>query len=426
MDTVFVAAGSGAQPTGHESAHATWPSRRLITIWFAAFTVVAGVAAVTAGHEDSDWSTWAFGAYAVTTMLLWFTRGWLLPLTVAVAGALVAPLLWLATLMPPPAEVLVLTNGATHLVKHGTPYLPASQLVDWKLYNPYLPVMDVFGLPHSAGFPGVLADPRVWVSLTTIALFALAFAVVSPHGLRGCRECRHRVAGLTALAVASPVIAYPLALGITDPPVIGALCLTLALASRGKLVRAALVLAVACAAKTTAWAAVPVLAVMAWVQYAPRAAARFTVTAVAATGILSLLAAPAALATPDAVKQNLIDFPLGLTKFKTPAASPLPGHLIAGLGSAGHYTVTALTVLAVVAFTAWILLRPPRDARDAAWRLAVGFTVMFILDPSSRFGYFVYPLALLGWLVLTKTNDSERTAPTPPDALLVPTGGPAS
>jgi hypothetical protein len=50
---------------------------------------------------------------------------------------------------------------------------------------------------------------------------------------------------------------------------------------------------------------------------------------------------------------------------------------------------------------------------------------LFLLDPSSRFGYFVYPLALLGWLVLTKTNDSERTAPTPPDALLVPTGGPA-
>jgi hypothetical protein len=401
----------------------------VITLWFAAFTIIAGVAAAFAGHEDSDWSTWAFGAYAVTTMLLWFTRGWLAPLAVAVAGALVAPLLWLAALMPAPAEVLVLTNGATHLVKYGTPYLPPSQLVDWKLYNPYLPVMEIFGLPRSAGLSGVPGDPRVWVSLSTIALFAVAFAVMSPHGLRGCTQCRQRVAGLTALAVASPVIAYPLALGITDPPVIAALCLTLALASRGMLARAALVLAVACAAKTTAWAGVPVLAVMAWVRYAPRAAARFTVTAVAATGILSLLAAPEALASPDAVKavkQNLIDFPLGLTRFKTPAASPLPGHLIAGLGNAGHYTALALMVIAAVAFTAWILLRPPRDARDAAWRLAVGFTVLFILDPSTRFGYFVYPLALLGWRALTKTDDSERTAPTPPDPLLVPAGGPAS
>ena len=60
---------------------------------------------------------------------------------------------------------------------------------------------------------------------------------------------------------------------------------------------------------------------------------------------------------------------------------------------------------------------------QAARRLVVGYTVMFILDPSTRFGYFVYPLALLGWLSLTKTDDPERTAPTPPDALLVPSGG---
>ena len=176
--------------------------------------------------------------------------------------------------------------------------------------------------------------------------------------------------------------------------------------------------------KSTAWAAVPVLAIMAWVQYTPRAAARFSATAIGATGILALLAAPQALATPDdvkAVKQNLIDFPLGLTKHKTPAASPLPGHLIAELGTVGHWTAVALMVLAGVAFAAWILLRPPRDARDAAWRLAVGYAVLFILDPSTRFGYFAYPLALLGWLALTKTQLPERAAATPPEeSVLVP------
>ena len=51
----------------------------------------------------------------------------------------------------------------------------------------------------------------------------------------------------TALAVASPVIAFPLALGVTDPPVIALTCLALAWADRGKVVRAALVLAAACA-----------------------------------------------------------------------------------------------------------------------------------------------------------------------------------
>jgi hypothetical protein len=67
-----------------------------------------------------------------------------------------------------------------------------------------------------------------------------------------------------------------------------------------------------------------------------------------------------------------------------------------------------------VAFAAWILLRPPRDARDATWRLVVGYTTVFVLDPSTRFGYFVYPLALLGWLALTKNSDPERSVAAPP------------
>jgi len=397
-----------------------------MTAWFAVFAIYAGAVALTAGHDDSAWAVWGFGGYAVATMLLLFTRGWLLPLAAALGGALVAPLLWLLLQVPPTAEVLVIGRGAKHLIKYGTPYLPPGQLQGWKMYNPYLPVMEIFGLPRSAGLPGMLGDPRIWVTLVTIALIAAAFAVMSPHNLRGCADCRNRVILLTAVAVASPLVAFPLALGITDPPLIALLCLTLAWASRGKLVHAALALAVACAMKTTAWAAVPVLAIMAWVRYAPRAAVRFTTTSVAATGLLALLAAPEALATPDAVKQNLIDFPLGLTRHKTPAASPLPGHLIAGLGTAGHDIVMVLMVLAAVAFTAWILLKPPRDARDAAWRLAVGFTVLFVLDPSTRFGYFVYPLALLGWRALTKTDDSERSTPTPPDGVLVAVGGPAA
>jgi Glycosyltransferase family 87 len=427
MDNVWVAGANGAQATGQlPAAHTGMPGRRVIAAWFGAFTIYAWAMAVFTGHADRDWAVWAFGGYAVATMLLWFTESWLLPLAAAVGGALVAPLLWLVIQVPATAEVLVIGRSASHLLKYGTPYLPPAQLYNWKSYNPYLPVMDLFGLPRSAGLSGAVGDPRIWVTLTTIALVAAAFAVISPDRLRDCADCRGRVAKLTAIAVASPVIAFPLALGVTDPPVIALTCLALAWASRGKLVRAGLVLAVACAMKTTAWAAVPVLAIMAWVRYTPRAASRFTAAAVGATGILALLVAPEAMATPDAVVQNTVEFPLGLTKHKTPAASPLPGHLIAQLGAVGHYTAMALMVLAAVAFTAWILLRPPRDARDAAWRLAVGYTVMFVLDPSTRFGYFAYPLGLLGWLALTKTHHPERREPTPRRPVLVSGGGPVS
>jgi phosphatidylinositol alpha-1,6-mannosyltransferase len=229
---------------------------------------------------------------------------------------------------------------------------------------------------------------------------------------------------LTAVSTASPVIAFPLTVGVTDPPIIALTCLALALAARPRFIRAGLALAVACAMKSTAWAVVPVLAVMAWVRESPRAAVKFTGSVIGAAVLLGLAAAPAALATPDAIKQNLIDYPLGTSAYKTVAASPLPGHLISQLGHAGHVTVDALLLLAVVAFAAWLIARPPRDARDATVRLVVLYTVLFTLAPSTRYGYYAYPLALVGWLALTGPGPAsfrparwrERPRPLPASA----------
>jgi hypothetical protein len=154
--------------------------------------------------------------------------------------------------------------------------------------------------------------------------------------------------------------------------------------------------------KSTAWAVVPVLAVMTWVRASPRIAVKFTGSVIGAAVLLALAAAPNALATPDAIKQNLIDYPLGTSAYKTVAASPLPGHVISQLGHAGHLTVDALLLLAVIAFAAWLLARPPRDVRDATVRLVVLYAVLFTLAPSTRYGYYAYPLALVGWLALTR------------------------
>ena len=406
-----------------DGAHAALPSRRVLAAWFGAFAVYAG-AMIFTRHADGTWAAWGCAGYAVTALLLLAPTGWAIPLAAAIGGALIAPLLWLITTFPATGEVVVIGQSASYLLKHGTPYLPPTLLTGWTSYNPYLPLMEVFGLPRSAGLSGVLGDPRIWTTLTTVVLIAAAFAAVAPHRVRGCGKCRGRVAWCTAVAVASPLIAFPLAVGVTDPPIIALTSLVLAWAGRGKLVRAGLALGVACAMKTTAWAVVPVLAVMAWARYAPRAAARLTATTVAVTGILALLAAPAALATPTAVKQNLIDYPMGTTKYKTVAASPLPGHLIAALGPAGRLTVDVLLVLAVLGFVGWLIARPPRDARDAAVRLAVGYAVMFTLDPSTRFGYFAYPLALVGWLALSRRvqgkdeDAAERRRPAPLRKLL--------
>lgn len=407
-----------------------WPGRRTVAAWFGRFAVYAGLVAVFTGHADRAWAVWAFGGYAIATLLLWFGKSWIVPLATVLGVGLVAPVFWLVTQQPATAEVIVISRSANRLLKYGTPYLPPGQLSDWKAYNPYLPVMELFGLPRSFGLTGALGDPRIWLAIVTAVLLGAAFAIAKPHRFRDCAQCRRHTLTLTAIALASPVFGFPLALGITDPPVIALLCLALTFAYRARWTWSGVALAVACAMKSTAWAAIPVLAVLAWVRHAPRTAAKFTVTTVAATGLLSLLGAPEAIAQPEAFLQNTVYFPLGLTPHKTPAQSPLPGHLLATMGPGGHLAAVALMAAAAVVFAGWLMLRPPRTALDAGWRLAVGYATVFVLDPASRFGYFVYPLGLLAWVGFTALpgDPAESALPfrlPPPFRLPLPFATPA-
>jgi phosphatidylinositol alpha-1,6-mannosyltransferase len=91
-------------------------------------------------------------------------------------------------------------------------------------------------------------------------------------------------------------------------------------------------------------------------------------------------------------------FPLGLASIKSAAASPLPGHIIAQTGQAGHVIAVVLLALAGLAIAVSLVVRPPRDVPSATWRLIIGLTLMFALAPATRFGYFIYPGALLAWL----------------------------
>ena len=165
--------------------------------------------------------------------------------------------------------------------------------------------------------------------------------------------------------------------------------------------------------KSTAWAVVPVLAVMAWVRYAPRAAAQVhRRPSLAPPCLLALAAAPDALATPDAIKQNLIDYPLGTSAYKTVAASPLPGHLIASSATRGHLTVDALLLLAVIAFAGWLLAAPAarragrhRPAHRAATRSCSRWPV----DPVRLLRLPARP-ASAGWRC-TGLGQQEKDAP---------------
>src|SRR6185312_12348470 len=157
-----------------------------------------------------------------------------------------------------------------------------------------------------------------------------------------------RVAGLpgrasaraTAVLAATPVIAFPLVVSGNDVPVLGLVTLGLALAGtrsgRGT-VAAGAVLGLAAAMKATAWPALAVAAALLASQAgwpaARRTVARF---AAAAAAVFAAVLLPWLVTVPGALLRNTVLFPLGLTGTPSPAASPLPGHLLAAAGPAAH------------------------------------------------------------------------------------------
>jgi Glycosyltransferase family 87 len=391
-----------------------------LAIAFAVFALFAGLV-VFSGGNDGTWGAWAVGGYAVTALAVWRWRDSLAALLPALIFGLAAPLVWLTLRAPATPDVVTVTNAAIQLVHHGTPYLPKAQLTSWQSYNPYFPAMTVFGLPKAAGLPGLLGDPRPWLALASAAALAVAFGLGMPHGVTGCASCRRSVLRYTVLAVASPLLALSLAVGITDPPVLALMCLALALtARRPRPVLAGVATGVACAMKVIAWPAVPVIAALLAKRDGARAAARLCVSSLVTAAVLVVAMAPALLTGPTGFLQNTVLFPLGVTRQHTPAASPLPGHLLASLGSAGRTAAVSLLVAVGLAFAAWLVLRPPADTRAATWRLAIGLALFFALAPAARFGYFAYPGALLGWLAVTgRAQDpggTEAAGPEPATA----------
>jgi len=407
---------------------------------YAVFGAYAVAAAFLSGGRDRVWAIWAACGYAVALVVLWHwrsRRGRMTAVLVSVALAVLAPLLWLSVAYPLEDGMMVIDRSAALLVHHGSPYLAADQVTSWLSYNPYLPVMTLFGLPSAAGVGGLAGNSGVWIAIGTVIPLAASFWIAvpargddPPYPPRRGNHRRYEALLATAVAVASPVVGLNLAVITTDPPVLALIVLALALAARPELAPrpelalrpgwtswisgitgAGVALGVACDLKSTAWLAVPVLAAMVAARDGARAAARF-LAAVAGSAVILLAAlAPAALTSlrgADALVQNSVLFPLGLTRDKTPAESLLPGHLLTALGPAGHVASVGLLLAAGLGIAISLVIRPPRDVPAAAWRLAVGLTLMFLLGPQVRFGYFIYPLGLVGWVALVRASPGPR------------------
>lgn len=289
-------------------------------------------------------------------------------------------------------EVLVIEDGARRLVETRTPYLSRSEIAalppgdQLEGYLPYQPGMAIFGIPRAVSGVSTASDARVWFALVTIAALAGAVLILRRSGAMPAALVRALQA-----ATVLPVCALTLATGGDDLPVLALCLLAFALASSGRFGWAGLAIGAAAALKLFAW---PIAFVLGWYALTRRQLQRY---GLAALGVPILTALPAILIDPGAVVENVLAFPLGRGLVTSPAASPLPGHLLAGTGPVGRAVVLTLLAAAAAAIAVWLYRRPPLTAADAAFVSGVGLLAAMLLLPATRFGYLLYPAVLLVW-----------------------------
>ena len=352
-------------------------------------------------------------------------RGLPVALAISIAGAVIAPLAWMAIAHTGQPEVGVVIRSAGMFLHRGTPYRAAGAIAathDVNAYNPYLQALAVLGIPHALFGAGLLTDPRVWFGV----VFALGFGwALKLSDVR-------RPWMWTAVVTASPVIAYPLSTGgmtcrcwrccAWDWPCCGRCQSSIAgearrardgarragyqadhpgrerarpggrdeghrLAGRGRRIGPR---------SGPRWLARGGLAGAGRTR---RATGRGRAGAVRAAGPGGNEHDPVparphqdqdsggqrAARPPD--RADLGVGALGIDR-------PGPG------GRAGHRRLAGA---------------PPAAGRErpAGWRLVIGLVVMFAFAPATRFGYIVYPLGLACWLLLARFARADLRQPAP-------------
>jgi hypothetical protein len=194
--------------------------------------------------------------------------------------------------------------------EHRPPVVGAGQ-PEYDAYNPYLPLMSLFGLPSSTKAPRRLTDARVAFSLITILVVVAALALCrGPTG--------PRVLSLQAMTV-FPTAALPLATGGDDLPIAAFLFLGLILLQRRRPLAAGIVLGLAASMKITAWplAALAFLVATDRDGHRGRRPSLFVVAGLAVVMLPSIL--PTFVGNPAAFIDNVVRFPLGLAGITSPA-----------------------------------------------------------------------------------------------------------
>lgn len=346
------------------------------------------------------WTWWVFLAAAALALLTRSFRARVVLTGAVVVLTAVVPTVRLAVerLDRPEgtaqSEVIVIEAMADRLVDDGNPYLDPAAIeveaakprVGFRAYGPYHPAMAAFGLPRAIGGRHALTDARIAFAVATALAAGLAMSLARLDGARRLRVVQ-------ALAVVPPAgLTY--ATGGDDLPVIATGLLALALVGRRRFGWAGVAAGLALATKLTALPLVVVAGVVAWSVRGRRGVGSY---ALGALGLPLLTLVPIVAADPAAAWENLIRYPFGMTERRSPAASPLPGRLLADHVPGGTALALGLTLAVGLAFLAWLWRRPPATAHEAATVVAAAMAAVVLVAPAARFGYLLYPFCLGAW-----------------------------
>jgi hypothetical protein len=295
-------------------------------------------------------------------------------------------------------EVTVIERGGQEIFKGKDPYHEVTNPDGKIVYHargestvdaflPYLPIMTVFGIPSERKHDIGLTDARIFFSLATLLVAAIALWLCPADG-------RRKMRALQVIAIL-PTAALPLATGGDDMVVVAFLLLAMVLAQRRQPFASGLVLGIVSAMKFTAWP----LAALALFAARNRKGERRPLTMF--LGML-VVAGPVvgwyALQGPWAFFDNVVLFPLGLSGVKSPAASPLPGHLIVSAFPFLHRALPVVVGIVGGLLLAWYLYRRPPQTPSQVCKVAgVVMAVITLLAPATRIGYLLYPINFFVW-----------------------------
>jgi hypothetical protein len=387
-----------------------------------------GTVALAGSDDYRQWAEMALGPYLIAAVVSWWVsrrrrragtqaaRTGLLLRRYLVLGLLVTVVLVplgvevvLRAQSKPGAhvqnEVTVIEACADRVAHHKNCYLSNPKTIGTSKtsqsqdsFFPYLPGMIPFGLVSATSGPSELKDARIPLTGFSLLVIAGALLVADTSSRRRWR--------IFQVAVILPSGALPMVTGGDDLPVLALMLLGLALATRRRPIWSGLAIGLAGTLKFTAWPLLILLALGEWDRRGRRAIWRYSIAA--AIVVVPVLGVGVGLA-PHAFILNAIRFPLGLTKVKSPAASPLPGQELVTLFPAAKpelITILALVGLGLVGYG--LLKWMPKSPQSAAAFCGGAMLLATLLAPATRFGYLIYPLDLLTWAVLLSPAAHQR------------------